>query len=102
MNIKDLKEGMKNVTLKNVKIIDIGETREFEKYGKPGRVATATLEDSTGTVLCPLWNAQIDDFEIGEVISIINGYVSEFGGKLQISTGKTGNIVRGPEEERVE
>jgi len=100
MRIEDLKEGMKQVTLKNVEVVDVGPVREFEKYGRKMKVATAKLKDETGTILCALWNDQTELFDIGDFVSIIDGYVTEFNNELQISSGKTGKIVRA--EEKVE
>lgn len=93
MKIKDLKNGQKGVDLDDVEIIDIGETKEFtSKYGKKGSYAKVIVEDETGTITLTLWNDQIEKVNIGDRISVVGGFVTEYQDELQISTGKTGKI----------
>ena len=91
MAIKDLKirEGNVNIT---VDIVDVGEVREFDKFGKTGRVATAVAKDETGDVKLTLWNEQIDQVKAGDKVQITNGYVSEWQGEPQLTTGKMGKL----------
>jgi len=91
MTIKDLKirEGNVNIT---VDIVDVGDVREFEKFGKAGRVATAVAKDETGDVKLTLWNEQIDQVKAGDKVQITNGYVSEWQGEPQLTTGKMGKL----------
>ena len=91
MTIKDLKirEGNVNIT---VDIVDVGEVREFDKFGKTGRVATAVAKDETGDVKLTLWNEQIDQVKAGDKVQITNGYVSEWQGEPQLTTGKMGKL----------
>ena len=91
MEIKDLKirEGNVNIT---VDIVDVGEVREFDKFGKTGRVATAVAKDETGDVKLTLWNEQIDQVKAGDKVQITNGYVSEWQGEPQLTTGKMGKL----------
>ena len=72
MEIKDLKirEGNVNIT---VDIVDVGEVREFDKFGKTGRVATAVAKDETGDVKLTLWHEQIDQVKAGDKVQITNG-----------------------------
>jgi len=91
MAIKDLKirEGNVNIT---VDIVDVGEAREFEKFGRSGRVATAVAKDETGDIKLTLWNDQIDTVKAGDKVQITNGYVSEWQGEPQLTTGKMGKL----------
>jgi len=99
MKVSELRAGMNNVNLENVKVIEIGAVREFEKFGTRGRVATAVIEDDSGRVELSLWNEQIDMVKPGDIVSVIDGYASEFRGKLQVSPGRRGRIeVKNPEE----
>jgi replication factor A1 len=91
MPIKDLQPRQGNVELEAV-VTDKKEAREFNKFGKSGRVCNATIKDSTGTVSLTLWNEQIDQVHIGDKIKITNGYVSEWQGEMQLSTGRLGKI----------
>ncbi len=91
MNIKELTPRMGNVELV-AEIADIGEVREFNKFGKQGRVATAKLKDETGEIELSLWNEQIDQFGKGDTIKVVNGYVKEYQGEMQLTTGMRGSI----------
>lgn len=91
MNIKELTPRMGNVELV-AEIADIGEVREFNKFGKVGRVATARLKDETGEIELSLWNEQIDQFGRGDTIKVTNGYVKEYQGEMQLTTGMRGAI----------
>lgn len=75
-----------------VEVVDIGEVREFEKFGRQGRVATAKVKDESGEISMPLWNETIDEVKVGDTIKIENGYVSEFQGEKQLTAGKFGKI----------
>ena len=44
MNISDLKPRMGNVEIE-AEVTDVGEVREFEKYGRPGRVAIIVAQN---------------------------------------------------------
>ncbi len=96
MAIQDLKarEGKIDLT---AEIIDIGEIRTFQKFGNQGRVANAKIRDSTGEITLSLWNEQIDQVKVGDTVHITNGYVSEWQGEKQLTTGKFGKLeVIGP------
>ncbi|MEK6837618.1 MAG: SOSS complex subunit B family protein [Nanoarchaeota archaeon] len=104
MNIKDLTPRMGNVELV-AKISDIGEVREFNKFGKSGRVATAKLKDDNGEIELSLWNEQIDQIGKGDTVKVTNGYVKEYQGEMQLTTGMKGSIEvvkKAEEQETVE
>jgi replication factor A1 len=91
MAVKDLKIRQGNVDI-IVDVVDVGEAREFEKFGRTGRVATAIVKDETGDVKLTLWNEQIDKVKPGDKVHITNGYVSEWQGEPQLTTGKMGKL----------
>ena len=91
MAVKDLQIRQGNVDI-IVDIVDVGEVREFEKFGKSGRVATAIAKDETGDVKLTLWNEQIDQVKAGDKVHITNGYVNEWQGEKQLTTGKMGKL----------
>lgn len=53
---------------------------------------TAILEDSSGSIALQLWNEQVGTVGEGDTVKIENGYVKEYQGKKQLSTGKWGEI----------
>ena len=91
MALKDLQIKQGNVDVV-VDIIEIGDVREFEKFGKKGRVASAKVKDESGEMVLSLWNEDIDKVKVGNKIHIINGYVGEWQGEPQLSSGRMGQI----------
>jgi len=68
------------------------DPRTFDKFGKPGKVANAKIKDDSGEVTLTLWNDQVDQVNVGDVVAVHNGWVSEYRGELQLSTGKFGTL----------
>lgn len=98
-NISELKAGQGKVDVL-VSVKSKAETRTFNKYGKDLKVANAIVEDETGSITLSLWNDDIDKVNVGDKLKITNGYVSEFNGQKQLTSGKFGKLqVLGKEEE---
>ena len=91
MQIKDLKPKQGNVDV-TVDVVDVGEAREFQKFGKAGRVSNAIVKDETGDIKLTLWNEDIDKVKSGDKVHISNGYVNEWQGELQLTTGRMGKL----------
>ena len=92
MKISELKAGATNVELEGT-ITEKSETREvITKYGKRLNVANAVISDDTGSISISLWGDTIDTVNIGDKVKVTNGYVGEFRGTPQLSTGKYGRI----------
>ena len=91
MQIKDLTPKMGNVDV-TVDVVDVEAPREFQKFGKPGKVATATAKDETGSVKLTLWNEDIDKVKAGDKVHLTNGYVNEWQGEMQLTTGRLGKL----------
>ena len=91
MQIKDLKPKQGNVDI-TVDVVDVGEVREFQKFGKPGRVTTAIAKDETGDIKLTLWNEDIERVKAGDKVQITNGYVNEWQGEMQLTTGRMGRL----------
>ena len=91
MAIKDLQPRQGKVDIVIV-VSEKGDVKEFEKFGKKGRVCSAKAKDASGEIILSLWNDQIDKVNVGDTIHITNGYVSEFQGEKQLTTGKFGNL----------
>jgi len=73
-------------------IIEVGPVREFQKFGKPGRVCTAVVKDDSGKCNFSLWNEQVDQVKVGDKVKIENGYANEWQGQVQVSTGRNGSL----------
>jgi replication factor A1 len=91
MKISDLKTNQGNVEVEGI-VQNIGETRNFNKYGRELRVANAILSDESGSIKLTLWNDDVTRFKEGDKIKVSNGYVSEFQGEKQLTSGKFGRI----------
>lgn len=91
MQIKDLKPKQGNVDI-IVDVVDVGTPREFQKFGKPGKVATAIAKDETGDIKLTLWNEDIEKVKSGDKVHLTNGYVNEWQGEMQLTTGRMGKL----------
>lgn len=91
MQVKDLKPKQGNVDI-TIDVVDVGEPREFNKFGKAGKVATAIAKDETGDVKLSLWNEDVDKVKAGDKIKLTNGYVNEWQGEMQLTTGRMGKL----------
>jgi replication factor A1 len=88
--IRDLRTGMKQVSLR-AKIVEIARpTLVFTRFGNYASVANALLEDRTGTIKLCLWNEQITSVSPGDTVQIENARVSMFRGERQLRVGKNG------------
>ena len=84
------RQGDVNITLE---ITEKGDTRTFEKFGKEGRVCNAKGKDEDGDeISLTLWNEQIDQVNVGDKVKVTKGYVGEWQGEKQLSTGKFGTL----------
>ena len=75
-----------------VDVVDVGDAREFNKFGKPGKVATAIAKDDTGDIKLTLWNDDIEKVKAGDKVHLTNGYVNEWQGEMQLTTGRLGKL----------
>jgi len=88
--IKDLRAGMKRVSLK-AKVLEVARpTQVFTRFGNYACVANALIADETGTIKLCLWNEQIGSVSIGDTVQIENASTSTFRGERQLRIGKKG------------
>ncbi|MBN1358635.1 hypothetical protein JW988_07695 [Candidatus Bathyarchaeota archaeon] len=91
-SIKDLRTGMRHVSLK-AKILEVEEPKHvFTRYGNRASVAKASIADESGKIKLCLWNGQIGSVSAGDTVQIENARVSAFRGESQLSLGKTGTL----------
>jgi replication factor A1 len=95
MAIKDLQARQGNVDIV-VEVVDISPPREFQKFGRAGRVASATVKDETGSMTLSLWNEEVDKVKAGMKVHIKNGTLevvsdlsSDVGEKIVTEDEKT-------------
>jgi len=93
LEIKDLRDGMKRVSVEG-RVVEKGNTREVRSKYKDEtyRIADAMVADETGSIKLTLWNEQIDQVSVDNIIKIENGYVTSFRGEIQLNVGKFGKL----------
>ena len=96
MKIGELKDGMKRVSVE-AKVTEKSDPREVLSRFKDQtlKVATAMIEDETGTIKLTLWNEQIDRVNVNDRIKVENGYVTSFRGEIQLNVGRYGTLTVG-------
>ena len=73
-------------------ITAVSEVRQVNSMRGPSQVADATLQDATGTITLTLWGADATKYKSGQKIKVIDGWVKDYKGKLQVSLGRSGRI----------
>lgn len=91
MEIKDVAANQGNIDLV-AEVVEKEEPKNFEKFGRTGKVCNARIKDETGELKLTLWNDDINKVNIGDKIHLKNGWCSEFRGEKRVSTGKFGAI----------
>jgi len=92
MKIIELKPGMKRVEI-TAKVIEKSDPREVTtRFGDTSRVATAVVQDDSGTIKLSLWNETIDQVNVNDTVKIENGYVTTFKGETQLNVGRYGKL----------
>jgi len=102
--INDLQPGQGSVNIE-VTVKSLEEPRVINKYGKDLKLANAVVTDGESEIKLTLWNEDVDKVKVGSVLKIENGYVNEFQGEKQLTTGKFGKLevvgeAEGGEEEK--
>jgi ssDNA-binding replication factor A large subunit len=95
MKVSELQPGMRKVDV-TVKIVEIGSIREvFVKTDqKKHQVVDMTVGDETGIISMSVWDELIHQLKQNDIIQIISGYTSEFGGVMKLNIGKFGQWKR--------
>ena len=91
MKIEELQSKQGKVDVE-VEVISKDELREFEKFGNKGKVCNAMVKDDSGEIKLTLWNDDVDKVNVGDKVKVTNGYVNEFQGEKQLTSGRFGKI----------
>jgi replication factor A1 len=94
--VEDLSMGLSDVTLVG-ELLDVDDDyRTFDRDdGTEGRVANVAIGDETGRIRVTLWDEATDLLEeltAGEVVEVVDGYVREREGDLELHVGSRGTI----------
>ncbi len=91
-SISAVRAGMSHVTLK-AKILEVAEPRRVvTRYGNNAIVSKVLIGDETGSIKLCLWDGQMDNVSVGDVIQIENAHASLFRGERFLSLGKKGTL----------
>ncbi|KTG10899.1 replication factor A [Haloprofundus marisrubri] len=95
--VEDISLGLSDVNLKG-QVLDSGTVRTFSRDdGSEGRVSNLALGDPTGRIRVTLWDEQADlveEFSAGESVEVVDGYVRERDGNLELHVGSRGAVER--------
>ncbi|MDY6819735.1 MAG: single-stranded DNA binding protein [Halobacteriales archaeon] len=93
--IEELALGRSNVNLRG-KVLATESVRTFDRDdGSEGRVSNLVLGDETGRIRVTLWDEMADRVETlaeGQSIEVVDGYVRERDGDLELHVGDRGTI----------
>ncbi len=90
--IKDLRVGMKRVNVK-AKVLEVSQPRLVTtRFGFYANVANALITDETGTIQLPLWNKQIKEISVDDLIQVENAKVIVFRGVRQLRVSRSGKV----------
>ncbi|SEW21069.1 single-stranded DNA binding protein [Natrinema salifodinae] len=99
--VEDLSLGLSNVNLVGL-VLDTDSVRTFDRDdGSEGRVSNLVLGDETGRIRVTLWDDQADlatEFDPDETAEVIDGYVKERDGQLELHVGNRGAVEAVDEE----
>ena len=101
--IADISADMNDINVSG-RVLDIGETRTFEKKdGSTGRVGNLLLGDSTGKIRLTLWNEKtdfLDEIDFDETIEVLHAYSREnaFNQQVELNLGSRGIIQKSEKE----
>ncbi|MBB6647498.1 single-stranded DNA binding protein [Halobellus ruber] len=93
--IEDLSLGLSDVNLTG-RVLSTDSVRTFDRDdGSEGRVSNLTLGDPTGRIRVTLWDGKAGlatEFAAGETVEIVDGYVRERDGTLELHVGDRGTV----------
>ncbi|MDX1746973.1 MAG: single-stranded DNA binding protein, partial [Halobacteriales archaeon] len=95
LRIEDLSLGLSDVTLQGL-VLGTEPIRTFDRDdGSEGRVSNLVLGDETGRLRVTLWDERADlaeAFDAGQSVEVVDGYVRERDGDLELHVGNRGTI----------
>jgi replication factor A1 len=94
-SVDSLTMGQSDVDCKGL-VLDTESVRTFDRDdGSEGRVANLTLGDETGQIRVTLWDdvtERAEELSAGDVVEVVDGYVRERDGDLELHVGDHGAV----------
>jgi len=92
VQIKDLKNGMRAVTIE-ASVVSVSEPRTVNlRDGGTAKVADCLIQDDSGQIKLSLWEDHIAMVKAGSKISVENGYTNSFKGENSLNVGRYGKL----------
>ena len=91
LQVKDLKPN-RPIKMLDLIILRVYPRRLIYSDSYTGPVAAACGRDETGLVGIVLWNEQIDEIRIGDIVRFESGWCQMRDGELIVSTGMNGSL----------
>ena len=93
MNIADLRNGMKRVSVEATIVEKATPRQVMSRFGdETYTVCDVMISDESGKIKLTLWNEQIAQINVGDKIKVENGYVTSFKNEIQLNVGKFGKM----------
>ncbi len=74
-------------------VIELEPVREIvTRDGSKKKVRNGKLKDATGEISLVLWGAEVDLVSAGERVRLVEGWVSDYRGRPQMSLGRSGKL----------
>jgi len=93
--VDGLTMGQSDVNVRGL-VLETESVRTFDRDdGSEGRVANFLLGDETGRVRATLWDERadrVDELEPGSAVEVVDGYVRERDGDLELHVGEGGAV----------
>ncbi|USZ69527.1 single-stranded DNA binding protein [Halorussus salilacus] len=93
--VEDLSLGLSDVNLRG-KVLDTDSIRTFSRDdGSEGKVSNLKVGDPTGRVRVTLWDEKADradELDAGVSVEVVDGYVRERDGDLELHVGNRGAV----------
>ena len=91
VKIRDIRAGMRNITVEGTIRSKSDVMYLRTRYG-PAKFAYAIIEDDTGSIRLNLFRRQVDIVRVGKRVKVVNAFVKEFRGRLELNVGADGKI----------
>lgn len=91
VKIANLNSNSRGVNVR-VKVVEMGVPRTVfsRRDDSEHRVTEALVGDDTGCIQLTLWDKDIEDISIDDVLEIKNGYINIFRGSMKLNVGRYG------------
>lgn len=97
INVENLEASKEGVNI-SLRVSVVGETREWKRGGRSGKVRNIRACDETGELHLSLWNEKAEvELNEGDLIRILGGVVKGEGEKMEMRVGAQSNLIINPE-----